>query len=179
MNYPQAYIDFLVHFHASRDYFECHEILEEYWKEHPHDPLRDMWHALIQVAVGLYHLRRNNRKGALKMLQNANELLSTQDGMPLQLDVPRLRAMLAERSQQILSNMESVEQDMSLPLCDESLIAHCVLVSESHGWTWLRASDVTDDTLIHRHTLRDRSDVIEARARAKLQKMGGFHNESR
>ena len=29
MEFPLKYIDFLVHFHGDRDYFECHEILEE------------------------------------------------------------------------------------------------------------------------------------------------------
>ncbi|PAD68333.1 hypothetical protein CHH83_14265, partial [Bacillus sp. 7586-K] len=33
--YDQEYIDFLVHFHCDRDYFECHEILEEHWKKDP------------------------------------------------------------------------------------------------------------------------------------------------
>lgn len=31
--YPAEYLEYLVYFHADRDYFECHEILEEYWKE--------------------------------------------------------------------------------------------------------------------------------------------------
>lgn len=33
--YPEAYVAFLHEFHTTRDYFECHEILEEYWKEDP------------------------------------------------------------------------------------------------------------------------------------------------
>lgn len=31
--YPPEYIEFLYHFHCDRDYFECHEILEELWKK--------------------------------------------------------------------------------------------------------------------------------------------------
>ena len=37
--YPEAFISYLIEFHATRDYFECHELLEEYWKAHPGDPL--------------------------------------------------------------------------------------------------------------------------------------------
>ena len=33
MVYPEAYIEYLMYFHGNRDYFECHEVLEEYWKE--------------------------------------------------------------------------------------------------------------------------------------------------
>ena len=33
--YPEAYTDYLCYFHGARDYFECHEVMEEYWKEHP------------------------------------------------------------------------------------------------------------------------------------------------
>ena len=55
--YPEAYIDFLVHFHGDRDWFECHERLEEYWKEHPDDPKSDTWVGLIQVAeIGRAHV---------------------------------------------------------------------------------------------------------------------------
>ena len=35
--YSQAYIDYLVHFHGDRDYFECHELLEEHWKKTKED----------------------------------------------------------------------------------------------------------------------------------------------
>ncbi|MEH7501602.1 DUF309 domain-containing protein, partial [Neobacillus drentensis] len=28
--YPTEYIQFLAHFHGDRDYFECHELLEDY-----------------------------------------------------------------------------------------------------------------------------------------------------
>lgn len=31
--YPEAYIEYLAEFHGSRDYFECHELLEEHWKK--------------------------------------------------------------------------------------------------------------------------------------------------
>jgi len=33
--YPEPYLEYLIQFHAERDYFECHEILEEYWKSAP------------------------------------------------------------------------------------------------------------------------------------------------
>ncbi len=61
--YPKAYIDYLVEFHATRDYFECHEILEEYWKEDPPKKRKRYWVGFIQLAVALYHHRRQNTAG--------------------------------------------------------------------------------------------------------------------
>ncbi len=49
--YPEAYVAFLHEFHTTRDYFECHEILEEYWKEDPPEQRKEYWVGLIQLAV--------------------------------------------------------------------------------------------------------------------------------
>lgn len=69
--YPDAYIQFLVHFHGDRDYFECHEILEEYWKETIKGDKQSIWVGLIMLAVSNYHFRRNNNSGAQRTLQKA------------------------------------------------------------------------------------------------------------
>ena len=60
MNFPQKYIEYLVHFHGDRDYFECHEILEEYWKKIDNGNKESIWVGLIQLAVANYHHRRKN-----------------------------------------------------------------------------------------------------------------------
>lgn len=65
--YPQAYIEYLLHFHATRDYFECHEVLEEHWKQ----TKEHIWIGLIQLAVGMYHYRRGNIAGAKRMVTKA------------------------------------------------------------------------------------------------------------
>ncbi len=48
-------------------FFEAHEILEDLWRE-TSGPLRLFYQALIQLAVGLYHLSNGNRRGALNLL---------------------------------------------------------------------------------------------------------------
>ena len=62
--YPTEYIQFLIHFHGDYDYFECHEILEEYWKTKPRGNRDHYLVGLIQIAVSLYHHRRSNWNGA-------------------------------------------------------------------------------------------------------------------
>ncbi|WP_218197281.1 DUF309 domain-containing protein, partial [Pseudomonas sp. 2995-1] len=63
MNYPDAYIEYLIEFHGTRDYFECHEIMEEYWKKNK----EKHWHTLIQLAVAIYHERQHNYDGSLRL----------------------------------------------------------------------------------------------------------------
>ena len=74
LNYPEDYLSFLVHFHGTRDYFECHEILEEYWKETAPKERDSHWVGLIQIAVALYHERRGNKQGATRTLTKAIEI---------------------------------------------------------------------------------------------------------
>lgn len=73
--YPKAYIQFLIHFHGDYDYFECHEVLEEYWKLKPRGKRDHHWVGLIQIAVSLYHQRRLNWNGAAKMIKRAIAIL--------------------------------------------------------------------------------------------------------
>lgn len=74
--YPLAYIEYLAHFHGSRDYFECHELLEAHWKLEQNHERKVIWHGLIQVAVASYHERRGNFAGAVKMMEQAVNRLS-------------------------------------------------------------------------------------------------------
>lgn len=39
----------------SRDYYRCHDFLEEIWNR-AEDPLRTLVHGILQCAVGLHHL---------------------------------------------------------------------------------------------------------------------------
>ncbi len=75
--YPKAYVAFLHEFHTTRDYFECHEILEEFWKEDPPDQRKKYWVGLIQLAVALYHQRRGNGKGAKRLISNSLHILDS------------------------------------------------------------------------------------------------------
>lgn len=158
MNYPIDYIRYLAHFHGNRDYFECHEILEEYWKSLP--VREDIWVGLIQIAVGLYHHRRGNVAGAVKMLESSVNRLKPEKVEHLGIAYEPLQKMLKERIQSI-KNKEAYT-DLNLPLSDESLIQLAQEECTKHDWGW-QAPSGTDPSLIHRHTLRDRSDVIQQR----------------
>ncbi|WP_121008190.1 DUF309 domain-containing protein [Saccharothrix australiensis] len=48
--------------------FHAHEVLEDAWKSAPEEE-RELWRGLAQLAVGLTHLARGNRKGARSLLE--------------------------------------------------------------------------------------------------------------
>ncbi|MDQ0058064.1 DUF309 domain-containing protein [Paenibacillus harenae] len=163
-NIPDSYVSFLVEFHATRDLFECHELLEEYWKEHPNDGMSDIWVGLIQLAVSLYHERRGNRKGAAMMLEQSRKRLSVSRLLPLGLDRERLIGLIDKRLV-ALAERENAQpyEDMNLPIVSEEIARRCEEQCAKRGLAWGELSPLTNDALIHRHKLRDRSEVIQAR----------------
>ncbi|MBP1989234.1 DUF309 domain-containing protein [Paenibacillus eucommiae] len=71
--YDRLYVEFLYYFNEARDYFECHEVMEELWLEEGRNTL---YQGLLQVAVGLYHHFNGNSNGSLKLFTAALEKLS-------------------------------------------------------------------------------------------------------
>ncbi len=58
----------------TRQFWECHETLEDVWIEE-HGPLREFYHGLIQAAAGFVHVQRGNWYGAVRLLAGAHEKL--------------------------------------------------------------------------------------------------------
>nr|WP_027414688.1 DUF309 domain-containing protein [Aneurinibacillus terranovensis] len=158
--YPQQYIDYLVYFHADRDYFECHEILEEYWKSFPIETRSAVWVGLIQIAVGLYHQRRGNLTGAEKMFAGALAILRDKQLSNLGVDREALLHDLQHRLQTLHTTPYA---DLNLPLTAPELVQSCKTHAKKRAVTWLAPSDFTNSFLMHKHTLRDRSHVIRTR----------------
>lgn len=50
--------------------FHAHEVLEAAWKDGPVRE-RELWQALAQLAVGITHIQRGNRAGAVNVLRRA------------------------------------------------------------------------------------------------------------
>jgi hypothetical protein len=55
--------------------FHAHEVLEATWKAAP-AAQRSLWQGLAQLAVGLTHLQRGNRVGAVSLLRRGAERIS-------------------------------------------------------------------------------------------------------
>ncbi|MBM7589385.1 DUF309 domain-containing protein [Brevibacillus fulvus] len=161
---------FLVHFHGDRDYFECHEILEDYWKRTPSPVRSSIWVGLIQLAVALYHQRRQNFAGAVKLLSSAIEIVNSDPAgiQKLGLDPHALQSQLKDR----LADMHQQKPytSMNLPITDPDLLAACQQRCTEQGFTFGQPSELTNAYLLDKHKLRDRSEVIAERNRSLLAK---------
>lgn len=168
--YPKEYLDYLVHFHGDRDYFECHEILEEYWNEKDPGNKQSIWVGLIQLAVSNYHHRRGNNEGARKTLKNAINifLAKTNSITALGLQSQPFFALLDNSLVKIEKNQ--AYKSIHLPIYDCLLLSQCKSLCEQAGYHWGANSDISDLYLVHRHKLRDRTNIIQLRLNALNQK---------
>lgn len=168
--YPDAYVEFLVHYHGTRDYFECHEIMEEYWKQETNSLQRKAWLALIKSAVAAYHERRGNTAGAAKMWDSALRNVRDRESVfSLGLDRDAYERLLSERLASCTEARHTAFRDPNLPITDESLLERCIIRCGELGVSW-GAPSTNDPELIHKHTRRDRADVINERERQKQLK---------
>ena len=87
MKYEPLYVAYLVYFNRDRDYFECHEVLEELWLARDKDP---RYKGLLQAAVGLYHFRNGNVRGGEKMMSAALARLEPCSDRELGIDMEKL-----------------------------------------------------------------------------------------
>lgn len=168
--YPEAFLQYLVYYHGARDFFECHEVLEEYWKQDPSSPLKGIWHGLIQVAVSQYHERRGNTNGAIKMLQSAIERLQETPLDRIGIDHLSWLPKLVQRLSELQEAKPHTYAELDIPLKDQALLEYCVRRCAAAGLDWGAESDLSNKELIHKHKLRDRTDVILARAEAKAMR---------
>ncbi|MCL6475788.1 MAG: DUF309 domain-containing protein [Firmicutes bacterium] len=100
MDLPARFYDAMRLFDAG-EYFECHEVLEELWREEP-TSLRLFYQGLLQVAVGCYHLTvRYNRRGALSKLQAGLDKLGQFPAVMHLLDVEDLRQQVQALVEQV------------------------------------------------------------------------------
>lgn len=58
-----------------RQFFECHEVLEDLWRPLPPGPEKQFLQGLLQVGVGFHHLLNHNYRGAKNLLQAGLEKL--------------------------------------------------------------------------------------------------------
>ncbi len=57
------------------EYYECHETLEGVWRDE-HGNIRNLYKGILQIGVAIYHAKRSNPKGALRLVSSGMELLS-------------------------------------------------------------------------------------------------------
>ncbi len=72
------------------DYFEAHEALEEAWNE-DQSPGRELYRAILQIAVAYLQIERGNYDGAMKMFLRVRQWIDPLPDICRGVDVARLR----------------------------------------------------------------------------------------
>ncbi len=168
-DYPEEYIHYLAEYYGSRDYFECHEIMEEYWKEHPESEYLTCWLVLIRISVCLYHARRGNWTGAVKLMGKAAEEADARLFDKIGLDGRKLVEQLKQAASD-WARPDYTYADIELPITDARLRDAAQLRCRELGYTWGIRGLNAGDSVIHRHLTRDRSEVVRARAESAKRK---------
>ncbi|KZR60283.1 DUF309 domain-containing protein [Pseudobacillus badius] len=174
-SFPLPYLSFLAHFHESHDYFECHEVLEEYWKEKTDQSRDSVWVGLIQTAVSLYHHRRGNFAGAQKMAAKALKILQSRTGelAGLGIDSEAFLRQLSCRLQEITEGKAFAE--MAIPFLDKEVVLQYRSFHQSCTPSILEKDAAY---LRNKHLLRDRSPILDAREQALKQRHGQTADQS-
>lgn len=155
------YVDFCNYFNGNQDYFECHEVLEEYWKEVAPGDKEHVLAGLVQLATGMYHWRRSNFSGAARILtKSLHNIKKNEQSIFLK----PLNLSLLEK--QLLHSISQVEQHKSfhpfkIDIIDSKLER---LVNQRI----LEQPKIDEHFLLHKHMLRDRTEILQARA-AKIE----------
>ena len=67
-------------------YYECHEVLEEIWREEK-GKIRDLYKGILQVGIAIHHAKRSNLKGAVRLVSSGIELLRSFEPECMGIDV--------------------------------------------------------------------------------------------
>lgn len=164
MGIPKEFVSYLIHFHGTQDFFECHEILEEYWKEVDPRNKDSHWVAFILLAVSTYHHRRSNFSGAEKTAKRARHIIESTNNETIALlgiNKKKLLSLIQTRIEAIQSKQPFVS--FQLPIVDEQLLQLCQQKCKENGINWFPSQPDVSEEIIHRHKLRDRSEVIMER----------------
>lgn len=150
-DYPSEYLAFLVEFHTTRDYFRCHDLLEELWRDVSLSLEKDhVYVGLLQIAVAMYHWRRENDRGARLLIEGSIEKLQSKRNEleVLGIEFHECLALIHQLAAKIErgDRYESPNLPLIAPLND--LLQQ---VCEQEDKCWQTPSNMNDEFLVHRH----------------------------
>ena len=125
MSYDPLYVAFLAYFNRERDYFECHEVMEQLWLEEGREAL---YQGLLQVAVGMYHHSNDNLDGGVKLLSSALDKLAGYPPVTLGIRLDRLREDAAAHLRVLTGHLQAgrpapFRDDIDIEIVDPALAA--------------------------------------------------------
>jgi uncharacterized protein len=168
---PKAFVKYLYHFHVDRDYFECHEVLEEYWKQNTNQQKNSVWVGFILLAVANYHHRRGNLSGASRTLRKALTIFNNQrkEIAVLGFETRNFFEIIENHLNRLRENGEYFSYTLPITI-KRSLLESCYTTEEIASMKWGQKSDLSNEDIVHRHSRRDRTEVIEERDRSLMER---------
>ncbi|MDQ0337370.1 putative metal-dependent hydrolase [Caldalkalibacillus uzonensis] len=120
MAYHHLYLLYLYYFNIKRDYYECHDVLEELWLE---EGCYSFYQGLIQVAVGLYHFRWDNVEGAKLLFEGGLSKLESYPDYHYGINVKKLRHEVKRYLQKLNNIKEDPFEfyDLTIEIVDDEL----------------------------------------------------------
>ncbi|MGN7386669.1 DUF309 domain-containing protein [Sporosarcina sp. SAFN-015] len=158
------FLNFIVYFNRNQDYFECHEVLEEYWKSIPGYSKDHPLTAFILLSTGLYHWRRDNIEGAYRTIIKAkNRMLDFGENDARYTEDIDFRQLVQdiERSIHELHNGKSFSPFLIL------LTSEVLQRSVDEMAATMELLPAGSDAVIHKHMLRDRSNILAEREKKR------------
>ncbi|SOB94177.1 hypothetical protein SAMN05880501_101775 [Ureibacillus xyleni] len=167
--FHRLFVDFCTYYNGNQDYFECHEVLEEYWKEIAPGDKNHPLVGYVQLATGMYHWRRNNRMGAMKILKKALNNFSINQSSPF---------------------FDYIHYNQLYNDCEKSIAA----IEKGYDFTSFKIEiqnaelaalvqkNITElptlplNYLLNKHMLRDRSDILNERNKKLEERMVNSNN---
>jgi len=162
--YNPLFVKFIVYFNENQDFFECHEVLEEYWKLFPDKTKEHPLVGYILLATAMYHWRRGNTIGAGRSIKKAisrltiikNDLPSFAEGI----DIDSLINNSEIASKQILQ--EQPFSSFPIKVTSSKIEALIKMIQPK-----MELLPFESKAVIHKHMLRDRTDILRERKKNK------------
>ncbi|MFS0576703.1 DUF309 domain-containing protein [Sporosarcina sp. 179-K 3D1 HS] len=157
------FVKFIVYFNGNQDYFECHEVLEEYWKSLPDGGKAHPLTAYILLATGLYHWRRGNGEGALKTLRKAEDKFQS---MPNEYPVYAQEIDYTRLMEDVQQSIGRLEQELEFEPFPLQVTDRLQKLADDIEPS-MELLPAQSDAVVYKHMLRDRSDILSQREEKK------------
>ncbi|MFC5603217.1 DUF309 domain-containing protein [Sporosarcina koreensis] len=158
------FLNFIVYFNRNQDYFECHEVLEEYWKSIPDYTKDHPLTAYILLSTGLYHWRRGNMDGAYRTLVKAESRMLAFDKYGDRYKEGIDYDQLVQDLRRTINDVENGRTFASFPIL---LTSESLQLSVENAASQMELLPAGSVAVIHKHMLRDRSDILMEREKKR------------
>lgn len=157
------FVKFIIYFNHNQDFFECHEVLEDYWNTFPERTKEHPLTSYILLSTGMYHWRRGNTIGALRTLKKAKHKMTMIEPTSAFIDGINFDGLLDNVNLAI----QSIEAGQPFKFFPIGITCPEIQLLSDKAETSIDLLPFGSDAVIHKHLLRDRTEIIRIRDEKK------------